>query len=383
MDLDTVMVVVLICLVVGIVVAIYVYQDPNTTMDQVKSDINELKDDANNLLTDANNNIGTPQIEINKDSVYSDLEKRYMFGTPDRNLNIQDLFCPEDNCMVRLVEMINSSKTSIDCSIYDIDESSVSDALVAKKNKGLQVRVVTDYIQAGTKASMVGQLKGADINVIVSPKSSSIMHNKFCVFDNKIVWVGSLNFTLNDAHKNNNNVLIINDKEVAELYTKKIDSFFTGSFSQKVSSDIKINKIGDGEFYFCPEDNCASHVISAINDSNLSIECMFFSFTLDAAGDAIVSKNVSKRFIFEKTQVDDYSEYQKLKDNQVPVLLDLNPQNMHNKFCVIDNEIVMTGSMNLSVNGTENNDESLVFIYDKNIAKNYVDYFNKYWELWN
>ncbi len=383
MDFDTFIVVLLVCLIVGILVAVYVYQDPNTTLTQVKEDINGLKDDANTLLSDANKEIGTPQIDIKKNTVYSDLEKRYLFGSPDRNLEAQVLFCPEDNCTLKLIEMINNSKTSIDCSIYDIDDSSISDALIEKKNKGLQVRVVTDFIQAGTKASMIGQLKSADINVIISPESSSIMHNKFCVFDNKVAWVGSFNFTINDAHRNNNNVLIINDKEVAELYTRKVDYFFQGEFSPEINSEIETNKIGNGEFYFCPEDNCASHVISFINDSNLSIECMFYSFTLDEAGQAIIEKNISKRFIFEETQNSQYSEYKKLKDAGVSVLVDQNPQNMHNKFCVIDNKVVMTGSMNLSVNGTEENDESLVFINNPGIAKSYLDYFNKYWELWN
>jgi len=383
MDFDTFIVILLVCLIVGILVAVYVYQDPNTTITEVKEDINNIKEDTNNLLLDANKDLGTPEIKIKKDTVYSDLERRYLFGSPDRNLDLKVLFCPEDNCTLKLIELINNSKISIDCSIYDIDDSSISDALIEKKNKGLQVRLVTDYIQAATKASMIGKLKVADINVIVSPESSSIMHNKFCVFDKKIVWVGSFNFTINDAHRNNNNVLIVNDKEVAELYSNKVNSFFEGVFSQDINPSIQINRIGNGEFYFCPEDNCSTHVLSLINDSNLSIECMFYSFTLDQAGDSIIQKNISKRFIFEKTQESDYSEYSKLKNAGVSVLLDLNPQNMHNKFCIIDNKIVLTGSMNLSVNGTQKNDESLVFIYNEEVARSYLDYFNKYWDLWN
>ncbi len=383
MDLDTLVMVVLLCIVIGIVIAVFVYPDPSTTIDQVKSDINGLKEDANNLLSDANKEIGTPEIKIDKNSVYSELERRYLYGSPDRNLDIQVIFCPEDDCSLQLVELINDAKKSIDCSVYDIDVSSISDALVDKNKSGVSVRFVSDFEQASQKASKIGALKVGGADVILSPESNPIMHNKFCVFDNKTVWVGSMNFTLNDSRRNNNNVLIINDKEVADLFTKKIDYFFTGVFSPSVNQETEINKIGNSEFYFCPEDNCAEHVISKINNSNLSIECMFFSFTLDEAGDAIISKNIAKRFIFETTQESEYSEYTKLKDEGVPVLLDQNPQNMHNKFCVIDNKIVMTGSMNLSVNGTTKNDESLVFIYNEFLAKEYIDYFNKYWNEWN
>ena len=50
---------------------------------------------------------------------------------------------------------------------------------------------------------------------------------------------------------------------------------------------------------------------------------------------------------------------------------------MHNKIFIIDEEIVITGSYNPTRNGDENNNENLVIIYDKNIAKKYVDEFNK------
>jgi len=110
---------------------------------------------------------------------------------------------------------------------------------------------------------------------------------------------------------------------------------------------------------------------------------MYFSYTLDSVTEIIKNLDSNKRFIFEKNNSTGYSEYLKLKELNIPVIVDNNPNNMHNKFCIIDNRIVMTGSLNLSVNGTENNDESLVFINDSNIAKQYTHYFNKYWQDWN
>jgi|GEM_PF-383305 len=383
MNLNTLVVVVLLCFVVGILVAVYIYPDENTTINRITNDINGLKDDLNSKINDINTTGLGANIKDKKDDVYSDIEKRYIYGSPDRNLDIDVVFCPEDDCSLNLVELINSTKKSIDCSIYDLDLSSISDALVDMNKSGVTLRIVSDYEQASQKSSKIGALKSGGAYVIISPENYPIMHNKFCVFDNEIVWVGSMNFTLNDSKRNNNNVLIVKDKEVAELYTNKIDSFFKGNFSPKVSPSIEIRKIGNGEFYFCPEDNCAEHVISHINDSNLSIECMFFSFTLDDAGDLMIQKNVAKRIIFEDSQNSIYSEYNKLKEKGMPVLLDRNPQNMHNKFCVIDNKIIMTGSMNLSVNGTQENDESLVFVYNEPLAKEYIDYFNKYWNEWN
>lgn len=49
---------------------------------------------------------------------------------------------------------------------------------------------------------------------------------------------------------------------------------------------------------------------------------------------------------------------------------------MHNKFCVIDNKTVLTGSYNWSINANTN-DENLAFISDKDIATSYNMEFSK------
>ena len=337
--------------------------------------------------------IPTSKVNLHKPNINIPKEKSNLLGklktlaigkNIDRNLDIDVCFSPEDNCEVKLVDLINSSKHSIDCAIYDIGLEAVTNSLISSAESGKKVRIVSDEATARKKSSDIGKIRSSDINVILSPESSSIMHDKFCVFDNKIVWVGSMNFTLNGNYKNNNNDLIIKDKKVANLFTQKIDSFFNGDFSKDVVYDANVRKIGNTEIYFCPEDNCKEQVIRHIRDTNKSIDCMFFSYTLDDITFELEDlENINKRFILENRTVDNYSEYDNLKDANIPVILDKNPNSMHNKFCIFDNKVVMTGSMNMSRNGTENNDESLVFVTDESIANKYSDYFNKYWNMWN
>lgn len=46
------------------------------------------------------------------------------------------------------------------------------------------------------------------------------MHSKYVVFDEKIVWPGSYNFTVKANTKNQENVVIIYDKKVAREFEK-------------------------------------------------------------------------------------------------------------------------------------------------------------------
>jgi len=370
MDFDKIITIVLIVFIVALLFIVFL-----PDIKDMMSSSNAPDQNQEIITPDTNKISGTDTSSINNSSGIN------IFGKDTIPVNVY--FCPSDECESVLLDLIEDAKESIDCAVYDIDLVSIRQALVSAKEKGKSIRLVSDLGRSSKKNSQIGLLKSAGIAVILNDSEQSYMHNKFCVFDNKTILVGSMNFTLNDIYKNNNNYIVFENKDIAEQFTKKIDSFFQGNFSPSVSKDINYNKIKNIEFYFCPEDNCKFHFLEKLNDANVSIDCMFYSFTLDDATNVLKDKNVSKRFIFETNTIDEYSEYSKLIDLNIPVIKDKNAKNMHNKLCIIDNVLVITGSMNLSVNGTENNDETLIFVYDPEIAQEYTNYFNNYWFLWN
>jgi phosphatidylserine/phosphatidylglycerophosphate/cardiolipin synthase-like enzyme len=53
---------------------------------------------------------------------------------------------------------------------------------------------------------------------------------------------------------------------------------------------------------------------------------------------------------------------------------------MHNKFIVIDEDTIMTGSYNFTTNAEENNRENLIIIPNKIVAQKYYKQFNIYWD---
>ena len=52
---------------------------------------------------------------------------------------------------------------------------------------------------------------------------------------------------------------------------------------------------------------------------------------------------------------------------------------MHNKFCVVDDRITITGSYDWTVRADLENDENLLVIESREIAKQYKEQFNKFW----
>lgn len=301
------------------------------------------------------------------------------------DLNSTIYFCPEDDCKEKIISLIIDSNNSIECAIYDITSKDISQALISEKEKGNQIRIVTDYGRSSTKTSQVGILKTSGIDVLLSPSESSYMHNKFCVFDDNIVVIGSTNFTENSFSESYNNIMIFENPKLTEILKEKINSFYLGKFS-KDSTVLGEDISSDFLIYFCPNRFCELSVLDKVKESEKNIVCMIYSFTLDDLADELINakqRGINIKIILENQQITQYSEYQKLKANNIDVILDNRPFLMHNKFCVIDEETLMTGSMNFSVNGINNNDESLLIIKDKNLSLQYYNYFKTKWNEWN
>jgi cardiolipin hydrolase len=52
---------------------------------------------------------------------------------------------------------------------------------------------------------------------------------------------------------------------------------------------------------------------------------------------------------------------------------------MHNKYAIIDESIIVTGSFNWTTQAINNNQENLIFYEDKELASQYLKEFNKLW----
>ncbi len=148
------------------------------------------------------------------------------------------------------------------------------------------------------------------------------------------------------------------------------------------NATLSTGAIIDGPF-FCPEDHCSSIVIRWISKANSSIDLAMYSFTLDSIGDSLINahkRRIDVKVILERNQINQWSEYNKLKKNGIKVMIDKNPRYMHNKFMVIDGEVVLTGSYNYTKEADTRNDENLIVIVSRSVARAYDGEFEEMWK---
>lgn len=168
------------------------------------------------------------------------------------------------------------------------------------------------------------------------------------------------------------------------MAAKKVGVFFilillVGCSKTQVTGDAvkdaipsELNKRMD--VYFCPKDDCEGVLLDVINSSSTYVHCAFFDVDLRDLINVMSDKSHS---VDVKLVVDD-ENYGKIKG--AGVRKDDSTQYSHNKFCVVDEQIVTTGSMNPTDNGASKNNNNLLVIYSRYLARNYEDEFV---ELWN
>ncbi|PUA16681.1 phospholipase D family protein [Glaciimonas sp. PCH181] len=136
---------------------------------------------------------------------------------------LQAAFSPWDDIESLITHAIDGAKSQILVQAYLLTNGKIASALIAAKQRGIDVQILVDARQLKTNdASKVGVLVNANIPVWVETKYRSA-HNKVIVIDAEAtastVITGSFNFTWSAQHKNAENVLIVrNNPTLATRY---------------------------------------------------------------------------------------------------------------------------------------------------------------------
>jgi phosphatidylserine/phosphatidylglycerophosphate/cardiolipin synthase-like enzyme len=282
-----------------------------------------------------------------------------------------------------LAAALDEARYEIDGAVYDFNLWSIRDALIRAHRRGVRVRLVAekDFLDR----EEIQELISAGIK-IVPDQNEALMHNKFFVIDGSEVWTGSMNFTVNGAYRHLNNLVRIRSSLLAENYQAEFEEMYT---ERLFGEDVLFNTPHptltlDGirvETYFSPDDDALDRVEDLIRSANQSIDFLYYSFTDDDSADAIISRaadGVAVRGVLDAYQNEAGlgSEYEKFREGNFEVYLDRYPEKLHHKVIILDGEILVTGSANLTYSADVRNDENILIIHSPDLAALFVEEFN-------
>ena len=153
-----------------------------------------------------------------------------------------------------------------------------------------------------------------------------------------------------------------------------ISLLFIFSFNAFTGTEVYFSLYGDPELI----------IIKNIDDAKEFINIAMYTFTDIEIAQAILKakdRGVNIKIYLDRSQVNaKYGKSRYFVNNGIEgIRISSNNYIMHNKFAVIDNKIVITGSYNWTASAGERNDENLLVIDDENIIKKYQNQFNNLW----
>ena len=102
---------------------------------------------------------------------------------------------------------------------FSFTHEDIADAILFRKVK---IKGIFDNTQAGSQFSQYKRFKDFGLEV-KRDKNPGSMHHKVFIIDNEIVITGSFNPSKGADRRNDENILIIHSKEIADKYLKEFD----------------------------------------------------------------------------------------------------------------------------------------------------------------
>lgn len=137
-------------------------------------------------------------------------------------------FSPDDDLETILIQLINAEQQSIKIAVFSFTNGDIANALLAAHKRGIEVEIITDISCLKDKFNKIDLLKKGGIKIFIyNPRNTTmlnnIMHNKFVLFSKNVngkalLWTGSFNFTKSARINNQENVIIIDEKNLIERY---------------------------------------------------------------------------------------------------------------------------------------------------------------------
>ncbi len=319
-----------------------------------------------------------------------------------------------------IVSYINSATSSIDMTLYSLfhldGEEPVAtyivDALKSAKDRGVRIRIIAENEKGQSSSASFPFLQelvnygipvlfdgNADIGYECDYNYGDLMHNKFIVIDGHIVITGSTNFSYEGTRSQANNLIIIDNENLADIFTQEFEEMWGGAGDypnmyqcrfQDYKSDNTphIVRINDGVIdsimvFFSPTDGLKYRVLDMIDYASSEIDLNLNVFTRCEYSDAMWPKHYmvhavvdngtwsmepvkSMRGVGSSCDVSSWSPPADIYRGEVYI---------HHKYAIFDRYAVLTGSMNWSRAGYDYNDENTIIVFSHRVADIYLHEF--------
>lgn len=300
---------------------------------------------------------------------------------------------------------IDRAKFTLDIAVYNTTSNGtdvIKNIILTAVNNAYARGVIVRWVFDSSSSNTGLQYLNSAIPKIGSPTSSSygIMHNKFIVIDvntantdDAFVISGSYNFSVQQTNTDYNNIIVIQNKDVAIAYYNEFNKFWggTGTTPNFAASTFGKYKTTSAAHYFnvngtqvqvhfSPKDTCGKYLKNVINSADNDLTFGIYAFTDNSIAIPILNKynaGLKVRGIMDNFS-QTYTPYTTLSTPLGNNLVNYTATGIyHNKVMIADalkgssDAQIQTGSFNWSTSAQTVNDENILIIHDSVVANMY------------
>lgn len=189
-------------------------------------------EDNNNLIR-----IRSTKIAENFSVEFNEMFERDLFGpdilaqTPNPSITldgtrIDTYFSPDDHVLTTLYDLLSQAEESIYFLAFSFTSNELGEIVRTQANNGLEIRGVMDREQvASNTGTEYDPFRQAELDVRIDGNDGQ-MHHKVFVVDKKIVVIGSYNFSQAAEERNDENIIIVYNKDIAEFFVEEFERVY-------------------------------------------------------------------------------------------------------------------------------------------------------------
>ena len=159
----------------------------------------------------------------------------------DKELEVY--FSPQDKTITNVVlPLIKNAKSYIYIPTFVLTEKRVTEELIKAKQRGVDVRIIIDALNASIKHSKHKELRAGKV-LVKTENYAGKMHSKSMIVDDKYTIIGSMNFSYSGENRNDENLIVIKDSKTARFYK----DFFLYQWNKIDDKWLKLNARAEGK----------------------------------------------------------------------------------------------------------------------------------------
>ncbi len=295
-----------------------------------------------------------------------------------------------------LIDAINGAEKTIDFAFYGLSgQNEILEALVNAQKRGIVVRGIVDknienkndysgteysiqklgenVVKTDYKAEVekLNKIKNKEIDFKYDFFKGHIMHNKFCIIDDEIVWTGTVNISSTGTGGfNENNACIVRSSKFANIFKKEFEQMYVKELFHENKFPIYSKKGINIEnkniqIYFSPNKYIINTVIlPEIEKAQDYIYLSMFLITDSKIVRSLIEafeRGVEIKMIIDAHHaLQPYSKHEVLRKAGIKVKVENWAGKMHAKTVIIDDKTIISGSANWTYSAFKYNDENLL-----------------------